>query len=316
MTSNRRPNTGQAPMLRLGVSPLSWVNEVLEDLGKGTTATTCLAEAAKAGYAGVELSRIFPRDAALLSGLLARHNLQLISGWHSGFLTDRSVAEELEAVRTHAALLRDCGASVMVYGECGCMAEAALDIPLDKRLRLAPEQIARYGASLTQFADALANEYGLALAYHHHLMMVAETLDEITAIMNASGPSVGLLLDTGHAAAAGFDYVRLIERFGDRINHIHLKDVRQTVLAKTHACGWSFNQAVRAGLFTVPGDGEVDFNPLSRFIANHGYCGWLVVEAEQDPALAPPRQTVERASHFVKEKIMKPAMALSGEDDT
>lgn len=308
MTSKNRSNTGQAPVLCLGVSPLSWVNEVLEDLGQGTTTDTCLTEAAAAGYEGVELSRLFPRDAASLSALLTHHGLQLISGWHSGFLTDRSVAEELEAVRSHAMLLRNCGATVMVYGECGHMAETALDIPLDQRLRLTPEQITHYGVKLTQFADALAHEYGLALAYHHHLMMVAETLDEITAIMNASGPSVGLLLDTGHAAAGGFDYVQLLERFGDRINHIHLKDVRQTVLSSVRKNGQSFNQGVRAGMFTVPGDGELDFKPLSRFIADSGYSGWLVVEAEQDPKTAPPRPTVERANRFVREQIMKAAL--------
>jgi inosose dehydratase len=290
--------------LRLGVSPLSWVNEVLEEFGRGTTAETCLSEAAAAGYAGVELSRIFPREPRALSSLLSGHGLRLVSGWHSGFLADRGVAAELEAVRAHAGLLQACGASVMVYGECGRMAENALDVPMSARLRLAREEVAAYGERLTRFAEALRDEFGLALAYHHHLMMVAETLDEIRAVMAATGPAVGLLLDTGHAAAGGFDYARLIEEFGPRINHIHLKDARAGVLAEVRARDLSFNDAVRAGMFTVPGDGMVDFGPLARFLDEGRYAGWLVVEAEQDPAKAPPAATVARAHGFVTERIL------------
>jgi inosose dehydratase len=293
--------------LRLGVSPLSWVNEVLEEYGRGITAEICLSEAAGASYAGVELSRIFPREPAALSGLLAAHGLRLASGWHSGFLADREVDAELEAVRAHAGLLRACGAHVMVYGECGRMAENALDLPMLARRRLAPEEMAAYGDRLTHFAEALQGTFGLELAYHHHLMMAAETLDEVRAVMAATGPAVGLLLDTGHAAAGGFDYACLIEEFGLRINHIHLKDVRADVLAEVRARDLCFNDAVRAGMFTVPGDGMVDFGRLARFLGEGRYAGWLVVEAEQDPTKAPPAATVARAHGFVTERILQPA---------
>ena len=178
------------PSAHLGVSPLSWVNEVLEDLGAGTTADSVLAAAAAAGFEGVEMSRIFPRNPARLSELLASHGLAFVSGWHSGFLADREVAEELEAVREHATLLREAGASVLVYGECGSMVANALDVPLADRLRLKEQDWAAYGDRLTRFADALAREHGLALAYHHHLMMVAETLDEVRSVMNSTGASV------------------------------------------------------------------------------------------------------------------------------
>lgn len=297
-----------ASAIRLGVSPLSWVNEVLDDLGRGTSAEQCLSEAASAGYAGVELSRIFPRDATSLSQLLARHGLSLASGWHNGFLADRSVEDEIVAAREHASLLKACGVSVMVYGECARMPDSALDIGMSGRWTLASGEWAAYGDRLTRFAEALRDEFGLDLAYHHHLMMVAETLDEVRAVMAATGPQVGLLLDTGHAYAAGYDYATLIEEFGPRINHIHLKDVRAPVLAEVRARDLSFNAAVRSGMFTVPGDGAVDYGPLARFLAESRYSGWLVVEAEQDPAMAPPAPTVARAHRFVSETILKPAL--------
>lgn len=255
------------------------------------------------------MSRVFPTDPDALVALLSVHDLRFVSGWYSGFLAERSLDEELEAMRRHAGLLQACGARVMVYGECGHMADDALDVPLSHRLTLGSDAMLAYGARLTRFAETLRDEFGLSLAYHHHLMMVAETLDEVRAVMAHTGPAVGLLLDTGHAFAGGFDYATLIGEFGPRINHIHLKDVRSDVMARVRAQGISFNGGVRAGMFTVPGDGAVDFGPLARFVASGAYKGWLVVEAEQDPAKAPPAQTVARAQRFVSDHILNPALA-------
>lgn len=280
--------------VHLAVSPLSWTNDVLDDLGGGTPVGTCLREAAGAGYQGVELGRLFPRDPARLHPLLTGHGLSLASGWYSGELAARDVAAERAAARDHAGLLSAMGCGVMVYGEVAMMAgEAPLDAPMSRRLML--EDPGGYAARLTEFAKWLTGEYGLRLAYHHHLMMVAETFPEIAAIFDAAGPEPGLLLDTGHAAAAGFDHMRLIDHFGDRIVHIHLKDIRPQVMARIRAEDASFNSGVRAGMFTVPGDGAIDFAPLARFVRDSSYQGWLVVEAEQDPALAPPRAAVRRA---------------------
>lgn len=290
--------------LRLGVSPLSWVNEVLEDLGRDTQAETILAEAKAAGFDGVEMSRAFPTDVAALGALLGCHNMALVSGWYSGFLADRSVAEDLAEVRDHADRLRALGCSVMVYGECGHMVENALDVPLSARLTLADSDFAAYGARLTDFADALKEGWGLDLVYHHHLMMVAETYDEVCAVMDNTGPSVGLLLDTGHAFAAGFDYALLLEKYASRIRHIHLKDVRADLLARVRAEGISFNDAVRMGMFTVPGDGAVDYAPLADFLMTGSYQGWLLIEAEQDPVQAPPAETVARGGRFVRTTLL------------
>ncbi|WP_193227890.1 myo-inosose-2 dehydratase [Aureimonas psammosilenae] len=285
---------------RLGVSPLSWTNDVLADLGGETPVETCLVEAAEAGYAGVELGRLFPRDAAKLRSLFGAHDLALASGWHSGFLAERDVAAETAAVEAHARLLADLGAEVMVYGECGRMAAGSpLDVGMSGRLTLDAGEVGDYAGRLTEFARRLHGEYGLRLGYHHHLMMVAETFDEISALFDRTGPEVGLLLDTGHAAAGGFDYARLLERFGDRIVHIHLKDVRPDMMAEVRAHDLSFNDGVRAGMFTVPGDGGVDFSALAGFVRDTGYRGWLVVEAEQDPAKVPPLPAVSRAREHV-----------------
>jgi len=281
--------------VRIAVSPLSWVNDVLEDLGRDIPLETCLNDAAAIGYQGVELGRKFPRDATVLRPLLQSHDLELASGWYSGELAERGVDAEMAAVAAHAALLRDMGSGILVYGEVAMMTpDAPLDAPMSERIIMSTGDRDAYAARLTDFGKRLHGDYGLKLAYHHHLMMVAETFDEISSLFDRAGPEVGLLLDTGHAAGGGFDYVRLIERFGDRINHIHLKDMREPVMANVRGSDLSFNAGVRAGMFTVPGDGNVDFNPVVRFV-REGYQGWLVIEAEQDPAKAPPRPAVTRA---------------------
>ena len=286
--------------VRLGVSPLSWVNEVIEAFGRHTTAETCLREAAAAGYEGVETSRKFPADPVALRPVLAGHGLDLVTGWHSGTLAAGDVEAEMAVVEVHARLLSVMGCTVMVYGETAMMAPGApLDLPMSRRRTMPAADVAAYAERLTEFARRLHAAHGLRLAYHHHLMMVAETFEETDAILSRTGPEVGLLLDTGHAAAGGFDYACLIERHGDRIAHIHLKDVRQGVLGRVRRENLSFNDAVRAGLFTVPGDGDLDFGPLARFVRDTGWRGWLVVEAEQDPALAPPLPTVRRAHDHI-----------------
>lgn len=282
--------------VHLAVSPLSWVNEVLHDLGADTTAETILTEARAAGFSGVEMSRAFPSDPEALAALMDAHRMRLVSGWYSGELAERDLATEIAAVAPHARMLQALGCKVMVYGECAMMApRAPLDAPMSYRRQMPEAEVAAYGARLTGLARHLLDTYGLRLAYHHHLMMVAETFHEISAILGATGPEVGLLLDTGHAQAAGFPYQMLIQLFGHRIVHIHLKDVRADVLHRVRAGDLSFNAAVLGGMFTVPGDGMIDFAPLARFVRDSGYQGWMVVEAEQNPAKAPPAATVARA---------------------
>ncbi|MGE7368588.1 myo-inosose-2 dehydratase [Neorhizobium sp. NPDC001467] len=292
--------------VRLAVSPLSWTNDVLEDLGGDIPVETCLSEAAAAGYQGVELGRKFPREVSLLKPLLEKNGLALASGWYSGELAERTVEAEVEAVTAHASLLQAMGCQVMVYGEVAMMPPGSpLDAPMSGRLIMSGADAKAYAERLTEFSKRLHDRFGLRLAYHHHLMMVAETFDDISAIFDATGPQVGLLLDTGHAVAGGFEYTRPIERFGDRIVHIHLKDVRERELAEVRAADLSFNDAVRSGMFTVPGDGMVDFGPIARYVKSSGYRGWLVVEAEQDPKIAEPLPAVKRAYAHVSSIFQK-----------
>jgi inosose dehydratase len=291
------------PGVHLGVSPLSWTNDVLAELGGDIPLETCLKDAADIGYQGLELGRKFPREGRQLSSILSSYGLRLIGGWYSGFLSERSVDEEWKAAADYVRLLKDCGSQVFVYAEMGLITDASpWDEPLSKRPTLKQVELSTYAARLGEFSTRL-KETGITLAYHYHLKMVVEKAEEIEAFCNATSEQVGLLLDTGHAYAAGADYAEILRKFGSRVVHIHLKDVRRKVLERARKNDWSFNTAVREGMFTVPSDGDIDFSAMGEFIRTSGYHGWVVVEAEQDPAKAAPKLYTEKAYHFIRKLV-------------
>jgi inosose dehydratase len=273
--------------VRLGISPIGWSNDDLPELGGDIPLDTCLAEASEAGFEGIELGHKFPRDPALLQSLLGDHELHLVSRWYSGRLLERSVAEELVAIEPHRAVLAAMGSAVLVYAETSGGIAGDRTRPLSRRPSLPNGHWRDFGIHLTELADRLA-ERGIRLAYHHHMGTVVETAAEIDRLMASTGGSVGLLLDTGHLAFAGADPVDIAWRHGLRISHVHCKDVRPDVLARARAADQSFLDSVIDGVFTVPGDGAIDFVAVLGALKAANYRGWLVVEAEQDPAKAPP----------------------------
>jgi inosose dehydratase len=290
--------------IKLGVSPLSWTNDVLAELGGDIPLETCLTDAADIGYEGVELGRKFPREGRQLSSILSKYKLRLIGGWYSGFLSERSVEEEWKAAADHVRLLKECGSEVFVYAEMGLITDASpWDEALSKRPTLKQIELSAYAQRLAEFSVRL-KETELTLAYHYHLKMIVEKAEEIDALCEATSQEVGLLLDTGHAYAAGADYAEILRKFGSRVVHIHLKDVRRDVLERARENDWSFNTAVREGMFTVPGDGDIDFSAMGEFLRTSGYRGWAVVEAEQDPAKAPPKLFTEKAYQFITKLLV------------
>lgn len=276
-----------AGTIRLGVAPIAWSNSDLPELGGATTLETCLAESRAAGYSGTETGVKFPMDAATLGPILRRHHLALVSGWFSGRLLELSVAEEKRRIAAQLATFAELGAPVLVYAETTGSVQTMQDTPISRRRRLSPEEFKRLGEKMTELARHMKAQ-GVGLAYHHHMATVVETDDEIDALMAATGPEVGLLVDTGHACYAGGDWLAITERHAARVVHVHCKDIRPDVLAAARRQDMSFLNAILAGVFTVPGDGCIDYDAFARVLASIGYSGWVVVEAEQDPAKAPP----------------------------
>jgi inosose dehydratase len=273
--------------VRIGINPLTWTNDDLPTLGAETSLETCLSEARQAGYDGVELGNKFPRDAVTLRPILKRHGLDLVSGWYSGRLLERDVDAEWAAMRSHFELLHALGCPVMVFAEVTRCTHGDQRAPLSQRPQLAGGQWAKFGERLTSLAERMEKE-GLRMAYHHHMGTVVQSAVDVERLMAHTGPAVGLLLDTGHLTYAGADPVQIAETYAKRIVHVHCKDVRREVLERSRNGDVSFLNAVLDGIFTVPGDGMVDYARVLEPIAKSGYRGWLVVEAEQDPSVAIP----------------------------
>jgi len=275
--------------VRLGINPLTWTIDDLPDVGGDTPLETCLSEARAAGFEGVELGCKFPRTAPELRAALAPHGLALVSGWYSARLLERDAATEFEAMRAHRELLSSFGCQVVVVAEVtGCI-HGDRRQRLSMRPTLPPSAWPQFAARLEELGARL-QDAGLTLAYHHHMGTVVQTEDEVDRLMENCGAAVGLLLDTGHLSFAGGDPGRVAARYAERIVHVHCKDVRRFVLDRSLNRDCSFLDAVLDGVFTVPGDGSVDYAATLAPLAAADYAGWLVVEAEQDPSVAPSAQ--------------------------
>ncbi|MEZ5904211.1 MAG: myo-inosose-2 dehydratase [Geminicoccaceae bacterium] len=223
---------------------------------------------------------------------LADHQLELVSGWFSGRLLEVTVEEEKSRIKEQLALYQAMGCPVMVYAETVGTVQGLIDTPVSQRPKLTQDQIRRYGEKLTKFAEFLQAEH-CPMTFHHHMGTVIETEEEIDLLMESTDAPVGLLLDTGHLTFAGGDVAATTERWGKRINHVHTKDIRKDVLKKLKAEDWSFLKGVLEGVFTVPGDGSIDFGAFMKSLKTIGYSGWVVIEAEQDPKKANPLKMAE-----------------------
>lgn len=277
-------------MIRIGANPIGWSNDDLQEIGGATSLQTCLAEAREAGFEGMELGHKFPREAKALKAALAPFGMVCISGWYSAELLVRDAATEMQHLRAHLDLLKAMGSNVLVFAETSNAIHGNRAMPLSRRPRMEKEAWKRWGDRLTAVAEATLRE-GVRLVYHHHMGTIVEDEADIDALMAHSGGAVHLLLDTGHATWGGADPAALAARYRTRISHVHAKDVRRTVMDQARREDWSFLDAVLGkgadlGVYTVPGDGMVDYPAVFRALP--GYSGWVVVEAEQDPEKAHP----------------------------
>jgi inosose dehydratase len=273
--------------VKIGINPISWSNDDLPELGGETPLETALAEGAEIGYAGFELGNKFPKEPEALKAKLGEFGVECVSGWYSGRLAEGSVENEVMAVQQHMKKLVHNGCKVMVYGEVADSIQGDKTQALARRPRFTEvEQWKAYGRRLTEFGAYLKSQ-GITLAYHHHMGAYCETPEDLDVLMAATGPEVGLLFDTGHMYFAGGDPLTELKKHIGRVVHVHCKDVREPVMKMARNRGWSFLDSVLNGVFTVPGDGVIDFPSILSTLAANGYQGWLVVEAEQDPAVAP-----------------------------
>ncbi len=272
---------------KLGMSPIAWWNDDLPELSDDVSLEECLHQSRSAGFTGMEKGRRFPDDPGVMLPILRAADVTLCGGWFSGTLVDEDLAVNKDRIAPMIELFKAVDAPCIVYGEVGRSIQGKREVPLAHKPKLGDDEMTAYARKVTEFGEWCADQ-GMPLSYHHHMAAVVETEPELDAFMAASGPGIPLLLDAGHLAFAGGDVLRAIDNHHGRITHVHVKDIRRAVIDGLDRARQSFLDAVALGAFTVPGDGSLDFAAIVQRLADHGYEGWFVVEAEQDPKKNPP----------------------------
>jgi inosose dehydratase len=287
--------------IKLGIAPIGWTNDDMPELGGNIPFERCITEMAEANFQGTEVGSKFPKEPNALKKALAPHKLQIASQWFSAFFTSQSDPNAtIEAFKKHMDFLKAMGAKVVVVSEQGSSIQGQPKTPVFEKKPVLEEAGWEKLAKGLNAVGKIAADNGMKVVYHHHMGTVVQTREEIDKLMQMTDPSlVWLLLDTGHAYYSGVDPAKLAKDYIGRIAHVHLKDIRKPILEKVKAEKLSFLQSVREGVFTVPGDGIVDFPPVIKILEKANYEGWMVVEAEQDPAKAIPLEYAKKARNYI-----------------
>lgn len=290
--------------VKLAIAPIGWTNDDMPDLGAENTFEQCVSEMALAGFKGCEIGNKYPKDPAELKHKLDVRGLQICNAWFSSLLNSRPYEETIQAFIEHRDKLHFLGARVIGASEQGDSIQGKLDVPIleDRKPIYTDEQWETVIKGFNEMGR-LAREKDMYFTIHHHMGTGIQTTEEIDKLMDMVDPDlVFLLFDSGHLSFAGIDPLPVLKKYIHRIKHVHLKDMRQSVYEEVKAKKMSFLDAVRAGVFTVPGDGDVDFGPIFEVLAENDYEGWVVVEAEQDPAKANPFEYAVKARKYIREQ--------------
>ena len=290
--------------VKLGIAPIAWTNDDLPDLGGGNTFEQCVSEMALAGFTGSEVGNKYPKDPDILKKALELRGIEICNQWFSGFLLTKPFEEVEKEFRAQLAFLKTMGAGIIGVSEQSHSVQGMQDTPIfGHKYVMNDAEWDIFCKGLNRLGKIAADEYGICLTYHHHMGTVVQDEDEVERMMEETDKKyVSLLFDTGHFKYCGADPLKMVQKYADRIKHVHLKDIRPEIVEKVKKENLSFLEGVRQGTFTIPGDGCIDFEPVFRVLEENGYEGYMVVEAEQDPVKANPLEYAIRARKYISEK--------------
>lgn len=288
--------------VKLGIAPIAWTNDDMPDLGAENTFEQCISEMALAGFTGCEVGNKYPRnDIPALKKALALRNMQICNAWFSSFLITKPYEEVEKDFIEHITFLKEMGAKVVGISEQGHSIQGTDKSIFEEKYIMNDEEWDMLCKGINKLGK-VAKDMGIKLCLHHHMGTVVQTEAEIDRLMANTDPEVfGLLFDSGHLAYCGEDYMSVLKKYANRIRHVHLKDIRPEMVKKVRDEHLSFLQGVRLGTFTVPGDGAIDFKPIFEVLEETDYEGYVLVEAEQDPAVANPLEYAIKARKYISE---------------
>ena len=290
--------------VKLGIAPIAWTNDDMPDLGKENTFEQCVSEMALAGFTGSEVGNKYPKDPEVLKKALELRGVEICNQWFSSFLITKPFEEVEKEFRAQLAFLKAMGAKVIGASEQSYSVQGQLATPIfGHKYEMNDQEWDTFCTGMNKLGKIAKEEYGIALTFHHHMGTVVQSLAEVDRMMENTDPEyVSLLFDTGHFTYCGEDPLEVVKKYVHRIKHVHLKDIRPEVVEQVKKENMSFLAGVRAGAFTIPGDGCINYDPIFKVLEEAGYEGYMVVEAEQDPAKANPLEYAIRARKFIAEK--------------
>lgn len=290
--------------VKLGIAPIAWTNDDMPDLGKENTFEQCVSEMALAGFTGSEVGNKYPKDPEVLKKALELRGVEICNQWFSSFLITKPFEEVEKEFRAQLTFLKAMGAKVIGASEQSYSVQGQLDTPIfGHKYVMNDQEWDTFCTGMNKLGKIAKEEYGIALTFHHHMGTVVQSLAEVDRMMENTDPEyVSLLFDTGHFTYCGEDPLEVVKKYVHRIKHVHLKDIRPEVVKQVKKENMSFLAGVRAGAFTIPGDGCINYDPIFKVLEEAGYEGYMVVEAEQDPAKANPLEYAIRARKFIAEK--------------
>ena len=287
--------------VKLGIAPIAWTNDDMPDLGKENTFEQCVSEMALAGFTGSEVGNKYPKDPEVLKKALELRGVEICNQWFSSFLITKPFEEVEKEFRAQLAFLKAMGAKVIGASEQSYSVQGQLDTPIfGHKYEMNDQEWDTFCTGMNKLGKIAKEEYGIALTFHHHMGTVVQSLAEVDRMMENTDPEyVSLLFDTGHFTYCGEDPLEVVKKYVHRIKHVHLKDIRPEVVEQVKKENMSFLAGVRAGAFTIPGDGCINYDPIFKVLEEAGYEGYMVVEAEQDPAIANPLEYAKMARAYV-----------------
>ncbi len=288
--------------VKLGIAPIAWTNDDMPDLGSENTFEQCISEMALAGFTGCEIGNKYPKDPDVLKKALDLRGMQICNAWFSAFLTTKPYEETEREFIKHITFLKKMGAKVVGMSEQGHSIQGTDKAIFEEKYIMNDEEWDKLCTGVNKLGK-IAKDMGIALTFHHHMGTVIQTEAEIDRLMENTDPEYfSLLFDSGHLAYCGEDYMSVLKKYIGRIKHVHLKDIRSEKIEEVKKNHLSFLQGVRLGTFTVPGDGAIDFTPIFDVLRDNSYDGYVLVEAEQDPAAANPFEYALKARKYIAEK--------------
>jgi len=290
--------------IKLGIAPIAWSNDDMPELGGDTPIEQCLEEASLAGFTGIELGGKFPRNPGIINFLLNKYNLKMPGGWYGSLLRRRSAKEEWDAMQDHLNLLKLVKADVFVFADVSGSIQGDETKKLSSRPSMEKNEFEEYCKKINEISNRL-NDSGIPISYHEHMGTIIQTEQDVDRFLNSTNNNTYLLYDTGHLLFAQADYQRILKNYISKINHIHCKDIRMNILKQSLEQDLSFRESFLKGVFTVPGDGCIDYEPLFKILYDYKYNDWLIIEAEQNPKKANPLEYAKIGHKYLSDCLSK-----------